>query len=128
MGLVKFWKDCTQDPKTGKYVAKDSFKFTGFYTALAIFVGSAVASAWHISVDTGGALIIIFASIGIQVNKSVESYFARKTADGAGNALVQAGTEIAPVEPVVPVVPIAPTVIVTPTSAPDESELASQAL
>ncbi|MET4072970.1 hypothetical protein [Hymenobacter sp. UYCo722] len=128
MGIVKFWTDCTQDPKTGLYVAKDSFKFTGFYTALAIFVGSAIASAWHISVDTGGALIIIFASIGIQVSKGVEGYFARKTADSAGNALVQAGTEQAPVEPVVPVVPSNATVTETKTELADQEASAAEAI
>lgn len=99
------FRDITTSPTTGHYVALDLFKALSFITGLGLMVYDTVAGK---SVEPG--LILLFLAYGLQNSKMVSKYFDRRTADGNGNALLQAGSETAPTEPVVPVVPAGATV------------------
>ena len=57
-------------------------------------------------------MTLLFLVFGLQNSKLVSKYFDRKTADGTGAPLIQAGTEAAPADPV----------IVSPTAKVDEAQ------
>jgi hypothetical protein len=107
------FRDITTNPQTGHYVALDVFKAISFVLGCSLLIDAQLHGR---SVEP--ALISLFLSYGLQNSKIVAKYFDRKTADSAGNPLVQAGTQEAPAEPVV----VAPTV--TPKADGQEIPLA----
>ena len=85
---MRIWTDITQNRETGHYVALDVFKAVSFWTGIWMLIFEVAAFViWHVDVPTEPAIILLILAFGLQNSKFVQSYFARKTADGYGNAL-----------------------------------------
>ena len=110
------FRDITTNPQTGHYVGLDVFKALSFMLGCVLLVDAQLHN--H---SAEPALISLFLAYGLQNSKLVSKYFDRKTADGAGNPLVQSGTESAPAAPVV----VAPTIA---SKADDQEASAAEAI
>ena len=90
------WADITRDPVTGHTVAKDLYKALSFFAGLGyllVLVPTVVLltpANLVLPLEPGMALVTL--AFGFQTLKEVSRYFQRKTADSAGQVLVEPGT------------------------------------
>lgn len=111
MGLLKIWKDTTQNRDTGHYVALDLMKAVCFMTGIFLTIFAAVAkftllalviyanySDRFVNIDVPMAPGIVLLSFGMggQITKIAQSYINRLSSDMGGNVLATPGSAEVP--------------------------------
>jgi hypothetical protein len=102
---VKIWDDLTK--ANDKYVGKDVRQTLTFFGGLSILIGSAIASAFGITVDKEAGVMLLFLSFGLQGAKGAELYFNRKL-----DVAASTGEPVMNPEPETPTVAVAATATV----------------